>query len=250
MTEETPRTSLDKQPSAGRVPAPAPVAQADVRASDADRDRVADILREALAEGRLDAEEHSERVDAVYAAKTMGELEPLVRDLPAGQDGSRSAGGQSREPAGERPYSSASAKFTAAYSTSDAGEDDSAENLVAIFGGSVRKGRWRVPRKVNAFALFGGVEIDLTEALFEHRHVVINATAIFGGVEIRVPENVTLQQKGSGIFGGFDVKVTESPDPEAPTVLVQGAGIFGGVEAKPKRGKFIENLRERFRKEM
>ena len=50
-----------------------------VRASDADRDRIADILREALAEGRLDAEEHSERIDTLYSAKTLGELEPLVR---------------------------------------------------------------------------------------------------------------------------------------------------------------------------
>ncbi|MGY4902865.1 DUF1707 SHOCT-like domain-containing protein [Streptomyces sp. 900116325] len=35
-----------------------------------------------MAEGRLTAEEHAERVDAVYRAKTVGELEPLVRDLP------------------------------------------------------------------------------------------------------------------------------------------------------------------------
>ncbi|WP_323385336.1 DUF1707 SHOCT-like domain-containing protein, partial [Streptomyces calidiresistens] len=56
-----------------------------IRASDADRDRVAEILREALAEGRLDAEEHSERIDAVYRARTRAELEPLVSDLPGGQ---------------------------------------------------------------------------------------------------------------------------------------------------------------------
>lgn len=60
-----------------------PLAEADLRASDADRDRVADILRDALAEGRLTTEEHSERLDGVYAAKTVGELEPYVRDLPA-----------------------------------------------------------------------------------------------------------------------------------------------------------------------
>ncbi|MEU0737796.1 DUF1707 SHOCT-like domain-containing protein, partial [Streptomyces lavendulocolor] len=69
---------LEKQPQ--QPPAPAEPA---LRASDADRDRIADILRDALAEGRLDAEEHGERIDAVYRAKTLGELEPLVRDLPA-----------------------------------------------------------------------------------------------------------------------------------------------------------------------
>ncbi|WP_346776196.1 DUF1707 domain-containing protein, partial [Streptomyces sp. SID10115] len=64
---------LEKQPSA-------------LRASDADRDRTADILREALAEGRLTADEHAERIDGVYRAKTMAELQPLVRDLPAAHE--------------------------------------------------------------------------------------------------------------------------------------------------------------------
>ncbi|MFI8851409.1 DUF1707 domain-containing protein [Streptomyces sp. NPDC053499] len=260
MTEDSSqRASLQKQPSAepapqpaaAAAPAPAPVAEPEVRASDADRDRVADILREALAEGRLDAEEHSERVEAVYAAKTMGELQPLVRDLPAGRSVTAEAEeGGNAGASGQRSYGTAFATFAASHTS---GPTHPAygpkENLVAIFSGTGRKGRWRVPRKINAFACFGGIEIDLTEALFEHPHVQINATAIFGGIEIRVPENVTLQQKGAGIFGGFDVQVSDSPDPTAPTVLVEGAAIFGGVDAKPKRGRVIQNLRDRFRKE-
>ncbi|MGI5349096.1 DUF1707 SHOCT-like domain-containing protein [Streptomyces sp. CA-250714] len=253
MTEDSSRTSLQKQPSAERSPAPAPAADAGVRASDADRDRVADILREALAEGRLDAEEHGERIEAVYAAKTMGELEPLVRDLPAGRSGVSGAeyDGEQSGASGQRSYGTAFANFAASHTSGPALPGyGPKENLVAIFSGTGRKGRWRVPRKINAFACFGGIEIDLTEALFEHPHVQINATAIFGGIEIRVPENVTLQQKGAGIFGGFDVQVTDSPDPNAPTVLVEGAAVFGGVDAKPKRGRLVQNLRDRFRKEL
>jgi hypothetical protein len=53
-----------------------------MRASDADRDRVADALRDAYAEGRLDVEEHNERIDLAYKAKTLGELTPLLSDLP------------------------------------------------------------------------------------------------------------------------------------------------------------------------
>ncbi|MGY4903527.1 DUF1707 SHOCT-like domain-containing protein, partial [Streptomyces sp. 900116325] len=53
---------LEKHPQ--QPAAPAPPAPAGIRASDADRDRIADILREAMAEGRLTAEEHAERVDA------------------------------------------------------------------------------------------------------------------------------------------------------------------------------------------
>ena len=55
-----------------------------LRASDADRDRAAAVINNALAEGRLTAEEHSERLDAIYAAKTHGELVPAA-GRPAGR---------------------------------------------------------------------------------------------------------------------------------------------------------------------
>jgi len=53
-----------------------------IRASDADRDRTAAALREHLAAGRLTTEEFDERLDKVYAAKTLGELKDLMADLP------------------------------------------------------------------------------------------------------------------------------------------------------------------------
>jgi hypothetical protein len=53
-----------------------------LRAGDADRDAVAGRLREAHAEGRLTADEFEERVGAVLAARTMGELTALTADLP------------------------------------------------------------------------------------------------------------------------------------------------------------------------
>ena len=53
-----------------------------LRASDADRERTVQLLREHHAEGRLDMEEFHERLNAAYAAKTMGELNGLLSDLP------------------------------------------------------------------------------------------------------------------------------------------------------------------------
>lgn len=52
------------------------------RAGDLDRDRVAALLREAHAEGRLDVEELQQRLDATYRAKTFGDLAVLTDDLP------------------------------------------------------------------------------------------------------------------------------------------------------------------------
>ena len=54
----------------------------ELRAGDADRDRIAERLREAVAEGRLDAAEFAERLDTCYRARTLGELVPLTADLP------------------------------------------------------------------------------------------------------------------------------------------------------------------------
>ncbi|MGW0773244.1 DUF1707 SHOCT-like domain-containing protein [Streptomyces sp. NPDC002835] len=227
---------LDKHDSAdpdrgqSKKPSAPPATAGAIRASDADRDRIADILREALAEGRLDAEEHSERIDAVYRAKTVGELAPIVRDLPA---------------AGRRPDSAAARAYD---ESGDPGGP--AENLVAVFSSSTRKGRWRVGRRTNAFSLFGNIEIDLTEALYGQRLSVINATAIFGNVEVRVPENISLRGSGTGIFGNFEVVTLEAADPEAPVVVVNGYTVFGNVEAKPKRGRRISDLHDRMRKHL
>ncbi len=205
-------------------PAPAPVAEAALRASDADRDRIAAILREALAEGRLDAEEHAERIDGVYRAKTMGELEPLISDLPAGRD-------------------EAVARRTAAAAyppEPSAGPADT--RLVGIFGEAVRAGRWRVPARLTAVAVFGSVEIDLTEAVFTRQHVHIHATSVFGSVDIRVPENVSLRGGGSGVLGSFETRTAEADDPAAPVVTMSGFAVLGSVEAKPKRGKWVRDL--------
>lgn len=53
-----------------------------IRASDADRDRVAELLREHHAVGRLSAEEFSERLESALRARTLDELDELLADLP------------------------------------------------------------------------------------------------------------------------------------------------------------------------
>ena len=212
---------LEKRPQQ-----PAAAGPAGLRASDADRDRTADILREALAEGRLTAEEHAERIDGVYRAKTQTELEPYVRDLPgAHQPSPAPAARTGAPPPGPLP----------------AVPD---ENLVAVFSAATRKGRRRAIRRTHAYAVFGSVEIDLTEALFEHQQILIKAWAVFGSVEIKVPENVTLRGSGSGVLGAFEVDSQESEDAQAPVVLVDGHAVLGSVEARAERGKLVTDLRK------
>ncbi|MGW2371393.1 DUF1707 domain-containing protein [Kitasatospora sp. NPDC001683] len=229
------KPELKPQPETKPQPSHAPVAEAEMRVSDADRERIAELLRDAYAEGRLDAEEHAERIEAAYAAKTFGDLVPLTRDLPAHRSVSfdkSPLGAHEPAPAPARPLPPARQE---------------APSVVAVFGGAARKGRWRVGSHLTAFTAFGGVEIDLTDAVFESPEVEITVTAIFGGVEIRVPENVSLLGSGVGVFGGFDVREQTAADPYAPVVRVKGVALFGGCNAKPRRGK---KLKEWVRKQL
>jgi uncharacterized protein DUF1707 len=73
-----------------------------LRASDADRDRVASLLQEHHAEGRLTAEEFTERVDKALTAKTLGDLDALLADLPAIDLYRLPAAGISPDPPGAR----------------------------------------------------------------------------------------------------------------------------------------------------
>ncbi|WP_033323566.1 DUF1707 SHOCT-like domain-containing protein [Streptomyces yerevanensis] len=221
---------LQKSPAVNeKTPERQPPAPTELRASDADRDRTADILRDALAEGRLTAEEHSERVEEVFRAKTVGELEPLVRDLPGEH---RRGATRAYQPAPNHP-------------TPGAVPPVADENVVAVLSSATRKGRWRIGRRTHVYAIFGSVEIDLSEAIFEHRQVVIKAISVFGSVEIRVPENVSLRGNGGGVLGSIEVRTLDSGEQDAPVVYVDGLAILGSIEAKPKRGKVVEDLLDR-----
>ncbi|MER6524717.1 DUF1707 domain-containing protein [Streptomyces sp. NPDC001508] len=216
---------MDLQKHAQRQDAAARVTE--LRASDADRDRIADILRDALAEGRLTADEHAERVEGVLNAKTVGELEVFIRDLPAAHG---------------RPAASAYAQPRPAPGAIPTEADT---NIVAVFSSAVRKGRWRAGRRMHAYSVFGSVEIDLSEAIFEYQQVVIKAVSVFGDVQIRVPENVSLRGTGGGVLGNFEVHTLDSAEPEAPVVYVDGWAVLGNVEARPKRGKLVADILDR-----
>ncbi len=217
---------VDLQKHTPPQPAPAPT---DLRASDADRDRVADILRDALAEGRLTADEHAERVEGVLAAKTVGELEVFVQDLPAAHP--------PRTTAPPRPAGGAL----------PADPDD---NIVAVFSSATRRGRWRAGRRIHAYAVFGSVEIDLSEALFEYQQVVVKAYAVFGSVEVRVPENISLRGNGGGILGSFEVDTLDSGDPDAPVVYLDGWAVLGSVEGRPRRGRLVADILDRVQRKV
>lgn len=178
-------------------------------------------------------DEFEQRLDATFKARTHGELVPLVRDLPA-------SGG----PVAGRKASSANwpARIGGAPTSSGA---------FAFWGGFSRKGRWTVGPRFTAFAMWGGGEIDLREAHFAERDVVIRCFTIMGGMQVTVPPDLNVQVNGLGIMGGFGEhsKLDEEPEPAAGRppgedhrVRADGRGRCGaqaeqgGEAAAPGRG--------------
>jgi hypothetical protein len=187
-----------------------------LRASDADRERAASVLNEALAEGRLTPEEHSERLDSIYTAKTQADLVPLLDDLPAVAD--------SKSPA---PV------------TESAPATRHGGRIVAVFGGATRKGAWRVPATLEVVTVFGGADIDLRDAILPGREITIRAVSVLGGLSITVPPEMRVVDSGVAIFGGRDVSgdSAEAAAPDAPVLRLHGACVLGGVSVKHKQRK-------------
>ncbi|WP_320782223.1 DUF1707 domain-containing protein [Streptomyces sp. CRN 30] len=212
----------------------------ELRASDADRERVAEVLRDALAEGRLDMAEFEERLDATYAARTYGELAPITKDLPVGAPASAPKVSMTKEPAGQGDWAG---RIT--------GGEGSSTWAVAVLSGFQRKGRWRVPRKFTSFAFWGGGEIDLREADFADRETVLNCVAIMGGVNVIVPPGIEVVVRGIGIMGGFDHSQEGVPgDPGAPRVILTGFAFWGGVGVERKQTRAErQRLKEERRQE-
>jgi len=110
-------------------------------------------------------------------------------------------------------------------------------NEVAIFGGIERRVTSQDFQGGHINAVFGGVEIDLTDANMQVEEATLEINAIFGGVELRVPEAWQVAFRGTPIFGGIADKTLRRGS-QQPTVLptrvlvLTGAVIFGGVEIK------------------
>lgn len=203
----------------------------DIRASDSDRDAVLAVLSTAYAEGRLTKDEHDDRVNAASTARTFDDLIPLTRDLVPLHSPIRPEQPQQHTQLVSQPDVSARLPTIDHRSTGDS------ETLVAIFGGSTRRGVWRARRRINTFAMFGGNDLDFSEAIFENDVIEITGFWLFGGCTIKVPDGVEVQDQIVGIFGGSDVKHTR-PMPGGPKIVVKGLALFGGCDIKgPKPPK-------------
>jgi hypothetical protein len=197
-----------------------------MRASDADRERVAQVLHGALAEGRITMDELEERLTTVYAAKTHGDLVPVTADLPTSSAPSAAL--------------ESSATRAPGFPDTRIGGHPGSTVSVGIMSGAVRNGSWVLPAQHTSFAFWGGTDIDLRSARFAEKHMTITAVAIMGGIQITVPDDINVDVTGIGLMGGFildDKSGAPAAPATAPTVKVNGLAFWGGVVVvrKPRK---------------
>jgi hypothetical protein len=177
----------------------------DLRAADADRDTAAARLGGALAVGRLTSTEYAERLDAVYAARTLGELAPLTRDLPDTEDGGAGAG-----------------------ATGQAA-------VAARFSKVIRSGRWVAGRRTRLTVHFGALIINLADAVLPGREVTVDIDAFCGKLVIIVPADAHVLDEGGALFSKRAV-YGRSADADGPVIRLTGDARFSKVTVFRGRG--------------
>jgi uncharacterized membrane protein len=190
---------------------------AQLRISDADRHQVAEILRQAAGEGRLDIDELDQRLEQTYAARTYADLVPITHDLPA------------------HPHQRPVVRPAAASPQVVPGADR--ESHLAILSGLSRKGVWVVPQHMSILCMMGGAELDLRQAKFAAQEVVITINAFMGGAQVIVGPTTRVQMEGTGIMGGYAEPsglVEADLDESSPVVRIKGVAIWGGVSVERK----------------
>jgi hypothetical protein len=112
--------------------------------------------------------------------------------------------------------------------------------MIAILGGSVRKGVWHPEAAIQIVTVLGGAELDFREAVLPAgNEVVIHATTVLGGMEIVVPPEMRVIDNGIAILGGREVagESAESMAAGAPVLRIEGTCVLGGMEVKRKPRK-------------
>lgn len=203
------------------------VDQPPLRATDADREHVIGLLRQASVDGRLTVEELADRAELAQDARTYDELTAITADLlpggalPVTPTGVGGVGGA----LGER-----------------------VERHRATLSSLDRRGRWRLPHRSRYVATLGSVQLDLRQAIMPGPEVEIELKAVLGSAELLVPPGTDVRVSGGNVLGSCELHLGgEAPPPGAPIVHVVLAGALGSVEvrAEPRLGDRIKEEAKR-----
>jgi hypothetical protein len=179
----------------------------ELRASDADRERVVALLTEAAADGRLTQAEHAERTQRAFTARTLGDLVPLTADLA--------------EPSAQ-PI-----------------RLDTGRAITAFRGSQRRDGRWVVPPSLTATAVAGEVVLDFRAAVLPSGPVALTATVVGGTLSLIVPDGMTVRITRTTLLGRPSGRAEPEPPPAppgGPVIEVRAMVLAGRIKTiTPRR---------------
>lgn len=210
-----------------------------LRASDQDRQLVEQVLATAYAQGRITTDEHSERLEQVWQAKTFGELRPITADLveirqevelkltPAPGDGFDRAIVDTLNPTPE------------------------SERINAVMSSNRRLDQaWRLRKNVNISVVMGDVHLDLRNAVFEADQINIHVNAIMGEVKLFVPAGVRVVNETTPIMGETKIRglIEEATGPVVRLdgmVLMAELDVYGPTHLPRSMKRRMEKRRNR-----
>ncbi len=172
-----------------------------VRLSDQDRERAVAQLNEAVADGRLTWQEHTERVERAWLARTGDELVPCLVDLGRA--------------AVARP-----------------GAD--VQRVVAMASKIVR--RPEPGRRIEARSLFGAVFLDLTDAL-DGEELLVDASSFCGKVVLTVSDDATVIDEGDAVLGKRKILAPAPLSGDGPRIRITGRSTLGHLKVFGSGGR-------------
>lgn len=178
------------------------------------REAAIDRLSKAFAHDELELDEFERRLGLAHRTDTVAELGVLTADLKG-------------DPGAPAPVP---AKALVPVAVRDR------QTLIAVLGGTSRKGQWRPAQKLRLLSVLGGMELDFREAAMVPGITELRITAVLGGVHIIVPPHLAVEMDGMAIMGGFEhsERAPAQPDPERPILRIHGLAVCGGVHIETR----------------
>jgi Domain of unknown function (DUF1707) len=178
----------------------------ELRVSDAEREHVAGLLTKAVGRGLITLDEFTERTDRALAARTRGDLNSVLVDLPDVRH---------VEPATAEP-----------------------PLVLSTGSGHIKQdGHWIAPREINAECRMGNITLNFTQASCPHPEITLHATCGSGNITVIVPRGWhVVMVEAISRMGNVTNKATDPPDPTMPVLRVHGRAGLGNVTIRYPRG--------------
>jgi hypothetical protein len=206
-----------------------------LRVSDAEREHVGQLLQRAVGQGMLSLGEFTERMDTTLAAKTRGELNAVLVDLPGiqlvGEHAPQAAPYPQPAPYAQ-PHPQPQPHFAPA---------EPYGGTVGHPGGVVRgrmstvkrQGPWQVSPTLHVDSMMSDVTLDFTEAIMTSQVVEIVVSDYFSSISIVVPPEATVDLNAVETVAGSATNKVRTGPPIGPLhVVVRGKVRFGSLTAK------------------